>query len=167
MRCLKSAAVTVRSPPVTEIGKKTAVASIFNLITGKPMSAHKRPLSPHLQVYNPQITSVMSILHRMSGVALALGSLGLLWVLASLSMGPEAFSSTKACLDSTIGRLAVFVFSLCLMYHLFNGVRHLFWDIGKGYDLATVTRSGLLVLALTVLSTAGLWVLATSNGGAL
>lgn len=159
--------MTVRNPPVTAIGKKTAVASIFNLITGKPMSAHKRPLSPHLQVYNPQITSVMSILHRMTGVVLALGSLGLLWVLASLSMGPEAFSNTKACLDGTIGRLAVFVFSLCLMYHLFNGVRHLFWDIGKGYDLATVTRSGLLVLALAVLSTAGLWVLATSNGGAL
>ncbi|HWR96001.1 MAG TPA: succinate dehydrogenase, cytochrome b556 subunit [Arenimonas sp.] len=131
------------------------------------MSANKRPLSPHLQVYNPQITSVMSILHRMTGVVLALGSLGLLWVLVGLSMGPEAFSATKSCLEGVLGRLAVFAFSLCLMYHLFNGVRHLFWDIGKGYDLATVTRSGLLVLALTVLSTTGLWVLATSNGGAL
>ena len=131
------------------------------------MSAHKRPLSPHLQVYNPQITSVMSILHRITGVVLALGSLGLLWVLISLSMGPEAFSSAQACIGGVFGRLAAFAFSLCLMYHLFNGVRHLFWDIGKGYDLSTVTRSGLLVLALTVLSTTGLWLLATSNGGSL
>jgi succinate dehydrogenase / fumarate reductase cytochrome b subunit len=131
------------------------------------MSAHKRPLSPHLQVYNPQITSVMSILHRITGVVLALGSLGMLWVLISLSMGPEAFSVAQACISSVFGRLAAFAFSLCLMYHLFNGVRHLFWDIGKGYDLSAVTRSGLLVLALTVLSTAGLWLLATSNGGSL
>lgn len=131
------------------------------------MSAHKRPLSPHLQVYNPQITSVMSILHRITGVVLALGSLGLLWVLISLSMGPEAFSAAQACIGGVFGRLAAFAFSLCLMYHLFNGVRHLFWDIGKGYDLSTVTRSGLLVLALTVLSTTGLWLLATSNGGSL
>jgi succinate dehydrogenase / fumarate reductase cytochrome b subunit len=131
------------------------------------MSAHKRPLSPHLQVYNPQITSVMSILHRITGVVLALGSLGMLWVLISLSMGPEAFSVAQACIGSVFGRLAAFAFSLCLMYHLFNGVRHLFWDIGKGYDLSTVTRSGLLVLALTVLSTTGLWLLATSNGGSL
>jgi len=131
------------------------------------MSAHKRPLSPHLQVYNPQITSVMSILHRITGVILALGSLGLLWVLISLSMGPEAFSAAQACIGGVFGRLAAFAFSLCLMYHLFNGVRHLFWDIGKGYDLSTVTRSGLLVLALTVLSTTGLWLLATSNGGPL
>ena len=131
------------------------------------MSAHKRPLSPHLQVYNPQITSVMSILHRITGVVLALGSLGLLWVLISLSMGPEAFSAAQACIGGVFGRLAAFAFSLCLMYHLFNGVRHLFWDIGKGYDLATVARSGLLVLALTVLSTTGLWLLATSNGGSL
>jgi succinate dehydrogenase / fumarate reductase cytochrome b subunit len=131
------------------------------------MSAHKRPLSPHLQVYNPQITSVMSILHRITGVILALGSLGLLWVLISLSMGPEAFSVAQACIGGVFGRLAAFAFSLCLMYHLFNGVRHLFWDIGKGYDLSTVTRSGLLVLALTVLSTTGLWLLATSNGGSL
>ena len=131
------------------------------------MSAHKRPLSPHLQVYNPQITTVMSILHRITGVVLALGSLGMLWVLISLSMGPEAFSAAQACIGGVFGRLAAFAFSLCLMYHLFNGVRHLFWDIGKGYDLSTVTRSGLLVLALTVLSTTGLWLLATSNGGSL
>jgi succinate dehydrogenase / fumarate reductase, cytochrome b subunit len=131
------------------------------------MSAHKRPLSPHLQVYNPQITSVMSILHRITGVVLALGSLGMLWVLISLSMGPEAFSVAQACIGSVFGRLAAFAFSLCLMYHLFNGVRHLFWDIGKGYGLSAVTRSGLLVLVLTVLSTTGLWLLATSNGGSL
>jgi len=130
------------------------------------MSAQKRPLSPHLQVYNPQITSVLSIMHRISGVVLALGSLGLLWVLVGISSGGEAYAAVHACLGSLIGRLAVFALSLCLMYHLFNGVRHLFWDIGKGFDMASVNRSGYIVLALTVLSTAGLWWLAASQGGA-
>jgi succinate dehydrogenase / fumarate reductase cytochrome b subunit len=130
------------------------------------MSAQKRPLSPHLQVYNPQITSVLSIMHRITGIVLALGSLGLLWVIVGISSGGEAYASVQACLGSLTGRLAVFALSLCLMYHLFNGVRHLFWDIGKGFDMASVNRSGYLVLALTILSTAGLWLLAGSQGGA-
>ncbi len=129
------------------------------------MSSHNRPLSPHLQVYNPQITSVLSIVHRITGVLLAIGSLALLWVLISLSMGPDAFAATQACLQSVAGQLTAFVFCLSLMYHLFNGVRHLFWDAGKGYAVATATKSGIAVLALTVLSTAGLWALAISTGG--
>ena len=131
--------------------------------------SQKRPMSPFMigPYYRPQITSMMSIMHRATGVILALGSLALLWVLTALSMGEQAFAATVACLASPLGRLALMAFTFCLMYHLFNGIRHLFWDIGKGYDLSTVTRSGLLVLALTVLSTTGLWLLATSNGGSL
>ncbi len=129
------------------------------------MSSNNRPLSPHLQVYNPQITSVLSIVHRITGVILALGSLLTLWVLISLSMGPDTFAVTQVCLQSIFGQLAIFAFSLCLMYHLFNGIRHLFWDAGKGYNIQTVTKSGISVLVLTILSTASLWLLALSKGG--
>lgn len=130
------------------------------------MSAHKRPLSPHLQVYNPQITSTLSILHRATGVALAFGSLALIGVLLSLAMGPDTFAVVKACMVSIWGQLILFAFSLCLMYHFFNGIRHLFWDAGKGFEIATVTRTGYAVIALTVLATALLWWSALAQGGA-
>ena len=130
------------------------------------MSAQKRPLSPHLQIYSKQITSVMSILHRMTGIVLAFGSLGLLWVLVSLSLGEEASSATRACLASGLGRLALFAYSACLMYHFFNGIRHLFWDAGKGFAIPDVYRSGYAVIALAVVSTLGLWWLALQGGAA-
>lgn len=130
------------------------------------MPLKKRPLSPHLQVYNPQITSVMSILHRMTGVILALGSLLLLWILVSLSMGEQSFAATSAFLASPIAKLALMGYTACLMYHLFNGIRHLFWDVGKGFDIPTVYRSGYAVIVLSLLSTAIIWWLATSSGGA-
>ncbi|MFM6989553.1 MAG: succinate dehydrogenase, cytochrome b556 subunit [Arenimonas sp.] len=130
------------------------------------MSAHKRPLSPHLQIYSKQITSVMSIFHRITGVVLAVGSLGLLWVLVSAGMGEQAFAATQACVASPLGRLALAVYSAALMYHLFNGIRHLAWDAGKGFDLPSVYRSGYTVIALTVLATAGIWWLALGTGGA-
>ena len=130
--------------------------------------SQKRPMSPFMigPYYRPQITSMMSIMHRATGVILALGSLALLWVLTALSMGEQAFAATVACLASPLGRLALMAFTFCLMYHLFNGIRHLFWDIGKGFDIPSVYRSGYTVLALTVLSTAGIWWFAASNGGA-
>lgn len=130
------------------------------------MPLKKRPLSPHLQVYNPQITSVMSILHRMTGVILALGSLLLLWILVSLSMGEQSFAATSVFLASPIAKLALMGYTACLMYHLFNGIRHLFWDVGKGFDIPTVYRSGYAVIVLSLLSTAIIWWLATSSGGA-
>ncbi|HWS40121.1 MAG TPA: succinate dehydrogenase, cytochrome b556 subunit [Arenimonas sp.] len=128
------------------------------------MTTNNRPLSPHLQVYRRQITMVMSISHRMTGVALAIGSLALLWVLVSFSIGAEAFATTQACLKSPLGQLALLLFSASLMYHLFNGIRHLFWDMGKGYAISSLYRSGYTVLALTVLSTLGIWYLATLPG---
>jgi succinate dehydrogenase / fumarate reductase cytochrome b subunit len=129
------------------------------------MPLKKRPLSPHLQVYNPQITSVMSILHRITGVILALGSLFLLWILVSLSMGEQSFATTSVFLATPIAKLALMGYAACLMYHLFNGIRHLFWDIGKGFDIPTVYRSGYAVIVLSLLSTAIIWWLATSSGG--
>ncbi len=121
--------------------------------------SQKRPMSPFMigPYYRPQLTSILSLMHRATGVALAIGSLVVLWVLVSLSMGPESFAVTQARLNSVIGQIAIFVFSLCLMYHLFNGVRHLFWDAGKGYALNNVYRSGYTVIAATLISTALIW----------
>ena len=130
------------------------------------MSAQKRPLSPHLQIYSKQITSVMSILHRITGIILAIGSLGLLWILVALSLGEAAFSSAQACLSSGLGRFVLLAFSACLMYHFFNGIRHLLWDAGKGFAIPDVYRSGYAVIALTVLCTAGIWWLALQGGAA-
>jgi succinate dehydrogenase / fumarate reductase cytochrome b subunit len=128
------------------------------------MSAQKRPLSPHLQIYSKQMTSVLSILHRVTGVILAIGSLGLLGILVALSLGEQAFSATQACLASGLGRFALFAYSACLMYHFFNGIRHLFWDAGKGFAIPDVYRSGYAVIVLSVMSTLGIWWLALRGG---
>ncbi len=127
--------------------------------------SQKRPMSPFMigPYYRPQLTSILSLMHRATGVALAIGSLAVLWVLVSLSMGPESFAVTQACLNSIIGQIVIFIFSLCLMYHLFNGVRHLFWDAGKGYAMNIVYRSGYTVIAATLISTALIWWLGTGG----
>lgn len=130
--------------------------------------SQKRPVSPFMigPYYRPQITSMMSIMHRATGVVLALGSLALAWVLVSLSMGEQSFAVARSCLASPGGMLALVGFSFCLMYHLFNGVRHLFWDGGKGFDIPTVYRSGYAVIALSLLSTAAVWWFAVTYGSA-
>jgi succinate dehydrogenase / fumarate reductase, cytochrome b subunit len=108
--------------------------------------ASKRPMSPHLQIYKPQITSVMSILHRITGVIASVGLLMFLWFLASLAGGPESYSNFTHFSGSFLGVIAIFGFVLALSYHLCNGIRHLLWDWGDGYAIETVTKSGYIVL---------------------
>ena len=128
------------------------------------MATRERPLSPHLQVYRWQITMVMSILHRTTGVVLTLGAFGLAWWLMSRATGGETAARAVACLASPLGRFALFGFSLSLVYHLLNGIRHLLWDIGWGFDIPDVYKSGWTVAVLTVVLTAVIWFLAL--GGA-
>jgi len=118
-----------------------------------------RPLSPHLQIYKPQLTSVLSITHRGSGVLLALGSLALGMTLVALALGIQTFSTVQEQLRSWYGQCALLTWSACLYYHLCNGVRHLFWDAGYGFQLKTAYASGIAVLALTAALTALTWVL--------
>lgn len=117
------------------------------------MTRPKRPLSPHLQIYRLQWTMLLSISHRITGVGLALGSLLLIYWLASAASGPEAFETAQAFLGSWLGRLLIFAWSFALFYHLCNGIRHLFWDAGYGYELTTAYHSGLAVLAVSLLLT--------------
>ena len=123
------------------------------------MAQGARPLSPHLQVYRPQLTSILSIVHRMTGVALAGGTLFLTWWLIAAAMGPIEYAFTQSIYGSWFGYLVLLGFSVALFYHLCNGVRHLFWDVGLGYEIETVYRSGWIVLAATVALTVAAWVI--------
>ncbi len=117
-----------------------------------------RPISPHLQVYRPQITSVLSILHRISGVAMALGSLLLVWWLVAAASGAEEFAEVQGFIGSAVGMLLLFGWTLALFFHLCNGIRHLAWDAGFGFTLPSVRASGIAVLAATAVLTILAWI---------
>lgn len=127
------------------------------------MTSDPRPLSPHLQVYRWQLTSVMSILHRASGVALAAGTILLVWWLGAASDGPEAYAAIQGFLGSWVGRVLLFGWSLALFYHLCNGLRHLVWDTGHGFELRHVYASGWTVAAATVVLTLIAWLAGISH----
>ena len=129
------------------------------------MAIPERPLSPHLQVYRWQITMTMSILHRVSGVVLSIGAFVLAWWLLAVATGGDSYARASAFLASPAGQVGLFGFSLALVYHLLNGIRHLLWDAGIGLEIPEVYRSGWTVAALTVLLTAAIW-LAGMHGGA-
>ena len=117
----------------------------------------ERPLSPHLQIYRWTLTMAMSILHRATGVALALGTLMVIWMLLAAASGEAAFALFQSFNASLLGQVMLFGWTVSLFYHMGNGVRHLFWDIGKGYEIPTAYRSGYAVLAFTALLTGIIW----------
>lgn len=117
------------------------------------MASMNRPLSPHLQVYRPQMTSVLSILHRVTGVVLTIGTVLLTWWLVSAAYGPDAFAVCQAFLGSWFGQLLLWGFTFSLFYHLSNGIRHLLWDFGWGFELPQVRASGIVMLASAVVLT--------------
>ena len=131
------------------------------------MSNVTRPLSPHLSIYRPQITTVLSILHRLTGVALYAGMVLLIAFLVVVGYAPEKYVLFHDCLSSFVGRLFLFGWTLALYFHLFNGIRHLFWDMGKGLDIPTVNKSGWAVVIFTLLATLGSWAIAYHNAGVL
>lgn len=122
-----------------------------------PELKSKRPLSPHLQVYKPQMTSVLSILHRACGVALAIGTLMVAWWLIAAATSEEAYNAAQAFAGSPLGTLMIFGWSVALFYHLSNGIRHLFWDLGYLFKLENAFRAGYLVLFATAALTASAW----------
>ena len=119
--------------------------------------ARTRPLSPHLQVYRPQMTSVMSILHRAAGVVLTTGTLIMAAWLVSLALGKEAYDVVVMVIGHPLGQFVLFGYSVALIYHALNGVRHLGWDLGFGLTIPQVYKNGQIVLFLTVVLTMGLW----------
>ncbi len=121
------------------------------------MAHSDRPLSPHLSVYRWQISNTLSIVHRMTGFALSFGALALVGWLVSISAGYDAYSTVNGLYGSVIGSLALFGWTFCFFYHCCNGIRHLCWDIGKGFEKRTAQQSGLLVVAAALVLTVGLW----------
>lgn len=129
------------------------------------MAAPNRPLSPHIQVYRPQITSVLSIAHRITGVALTAGTLLLTWWLVAAAYGPEQFATVQGFVGSWIGQLLLWGFTFALFYHLGNGVRHLAWDFGWGFELGQLRSSGIAVVAFAVAATLITLIAAYGVGG--
>ena len=116
-----------------------------------------RPLSPHLQVYSWQISNATSIFHRLTGVGLSAGALCLVgWLLAAAS-GPGSYATASALLGGPLGMLVLFGFSASFFYHLANGIRHLFWDAGYGFDKDFARATGWLAITGAAVLTLGFW----------
>ena len=121
------------------------------------MRSADRPISPHLQIYRWQLTSVLSILHRAAGVALSIGTVVLVWWLIAAASTPEAFEAATGFLYSWLGLLLLFGWSVSLFYHLCNGIRHLVWDTGHALDLRSTYLGGWFVLGGTAALTLIAW----------
>ena len=112
-----------------------------------------RPLSPHLTIYRPQYTSLLSILHRATGVGLTLGAVCVVWFLIAAATGEEYYNTINGLMTSWFGYLVWIGLTWALCYHFCNGIRHLFWDMGYGFELEQAWRSGLMVVGASAVLT--------------
>ncbi len=129
------------------------------------MTEVNRPLSPHLSVYRWQVTNTLSILHRLTGVVLSAGAMVFTVWLAAIAGGPDAYLGVIGMLRSPPGVLLLAGATFCFFYHLCNGIRHLFWDAGYGFEIRRARASGLAVVGLATVLTVVFWlVVLTSNG---
>jgi succinate dehydrogenase / fumarate reductase cytochrome b subunit len=115
------------------------------------MAPRARPLSPHMTIYRWPVTMATSITHRMTGIAMSIGTLVLAWWLIAAASGPEAYATFSHLAGSWIGRIVLFGFTWSLAFHLLNGIRHLAWDMGYGFSIPTAKMTGWLVIILSVL----------------
>ena len=116
-----------------------------------------RPLSPHLSIHKKVLTSIFSITHRITGIGLSVGSILISMWLLLLSLGPNYFSYFEMVSKNILFKFILVIWTIGIFYHLFNGCRKLYWSFGIGMDLITVYRSGYIVLVLTLISTAIVW----------
>ncbi len=130
------------------------------------MADTQRPLSPHLQVYKWQVQMLTSILHRVTGVALAVGSVVLIAGLLHLAAGEDSFNHFRDIVGSPIGMVLLFGWSWALFYHLWNGVRHLLQDAGSGYAIPQFIRSSWLSIIGSIVLTVLAWAYVLMAGGA-
>ncbi len=118
---------------------------------------NKRPLSPHLTIYKPQITSIMSISHRITGVFQSLGTLLVFMTFTMLMLGEKYYEIIKIFYDFFLGKAFLFFYVLTLSYHVCNGIRHLIWDIGLGFEIKNVYYSGYITLFIAFLINLIVW----------
>ena len=114
------------------------------------MASLNRPLSPHLQIYRPQLTSMLSIFHRLTGIGLSLGSITLVLWLAAVAFGPETYQAFYSFFSRFMGKAMLLGWIFCYYFHLANGIRHLCWDMGWGYGLQAVYASGWTVVGFAI-----------------
>jgi succinate dehydrogenase / fumarate reductase, cytochrome b subunit len=124
-----------------------------------------RPQSPNIQIYRPQLTSVLSIANRISGVVLSIAAVGLLVWLIAVAAGPQAYAAIQGALASTIGQIALFAIIFGFFLHLCGGIRHLAWDAGYGFDLRAIYASGWAVVAASAVLTMAVWIAARFMAG--
>jgi succinate dehydrogenase / fumarate reductase cytochrome b subunit len=129
------------------------------------MIRENRPLSPDLQIYRPQLTSVLSITHRLTGIALSIGSPLLVCWLIAAAAGPSAYATLHGFLASWLGLLLLLGWTFSFFFHLCNGIRHLFWDAGYGFDLQTIYASGWAVVAISIVLTLAAWIISFAMKG--
>ena len=122
------------------------------------MNNRARPLSPHVQVYRWHLTMFTSIVHRVTGVAAGFGALLLVWWLMAAASGPDYFDFVQGIFGAWYGRLVLFGVTWALAYHLSNGIRHLFWDLGLGFELKRAHASGVWTIIASIVITVALWV---------
>ena len=130
------------------------------------MSQPSRPLSPHLQVYRWQVSNTLSILHRMTGVALSVGARARVGWLLALAAGQGSFLQFSDLFRGFVGQFLLLGWSFAFFYHLCNGIRHLAWDIDRGFDKHFARKSGRFVVAVAVLLTLVFWGVALAGGAA-
>lgn len=123
------------------------------------METRTRPRSPNLQIYRPQLTSVLSFSHRVTGLFLSLGAVLLVAWLVSAAAGGQPFANMQSFTGSWLGLLLLFLWTFALFYHLCNGIRHLFWDGGYGFQLRSIYMSGWLVVVLSIALTLLAWII--------
>ncbi len=129
------------------------------------MAHSERPLSPHLGIYRWEISNSLSILHRMTGVMLSAGALVLVGWLVSAVAGEDVYFTLDAWLSTSLGRLMLFGWTFCFFFHLGNGVRHLFWDVGYGFEKQRARMTGWMVVTFALATTLIFWVYALGRGG--
>jgi len=124
-----------------------------------------RPLSPNIQIYRPQLTSVLSIANRITGVVLSIGAVGLVIWLSAAAAGPPPYAVAQRAIGSWIGRLVFFGCTFAFFLHLCGGIRHLVWDTVHGFELRSIYISGWAVMAVSVALTVAAWAIGLSVGG--
>jgi succinate dehydrogenase / fumarate reductase, cytochrome b subunit len=129
------------------------------------MTKDNRPISPHLTIYRPQITTVLSITHRFTGMALLAGFIAMTLWLLSAAYNPAFYAELHDWMISIVGKICLLGFIFAFYYHLANGIRHLFWDIGMGFSIPQLNRSGWLVIVFSLAMTAATWGFVTSSAG--
>ncbi len=124
------------------------------------MSNSKNPTSPHLQIYRLPLTALLSITHRITGVILAFGGILLVWLLTAVAEGAGAYHVWFLHLQSWYGQLFLLGFVFSMYLHFCNGLRHLFWDVGYGFELDTVDMTARLAIVAAIILTAATWLVA-------